>query len=132
MLEAEQRLRQSHKMEAVGRVSGGLAHDFNNLLTTINGYSELILDASSAGDGSIADYARQIRIAGNRAANLTHQLLTFSRQDVVQTQVFDLNGLVADRERWLVSLLREGVHLGITLEPGPLEVGPIPSRLSGS
>ncbi len=119
--EIEDRSKESQKMEAVDRLAGGVAHDYNNLLTTIIGYSDLIL-AAAPREGPLAGYAREIREAGNRAADLTRQLLTFSRQDVVQAQVFDLNGLVAEMERRIASLLGGAVRLGIHLEPGPLEV----------
>jgi PAS domain S-box-containing protein len=119
--EAEEQLRLRQKMETVGRLAGGIAHDFNNHLTAINGFSDLILGAVPQ-QSPVAGYAREIRKAGSKSAELTAQLLTFSRKDVYQRQVFDLNGLIADQERFLTSILGEETRLGLSLAPGPLWV----------
>ena len=96
---SEEHLRQSQKMEAVGRLAGGIAHDFNNLLTAIIGYSSLLLD-TLAGNEEALQQVREIKSAGERAASLTQQLLAFSRRQVLQPKVIDLNadrrGLRAD------------------------------------
>jgi signal transduction histidine kinase/CheY-like chemotaxis protein len=106
----EQQLRQSQKMEAIGRLAGGISHDFNNLLTVICSYADLILDATGDADPR-HDYAREIARAGGRAASLTGQLLSFSRQQPVQREVIDLNATLADLHRMLARLLGERVDL---------------------
>jgi PAS domain S-box-containing protein len=107
----DEQLRQSQKMEAVGRLSGGIAHDFNNLLGVIIGYSESIEYRLAAND-PLRKSAGEIRKAGERAASLTHQLLAFSRQRVLQAQILDLNGLVTDMGTMLKRLI--GNHIELT------------------
>jgi two-component system cell cycle sensor histidine kinase/response regulator CckA len=107
----DEQLRQSQKMEAVGRLSGGIAHDFNNLLGVIIGYSESI-EQRVAPDDPIRKSAAEIRKAGERAASLTHQLLAFSRQRVLQPQILDLNALVTDMGMMLKRLI--GMHIDLT------------------
>jgi signal transduction histidine kinase/ActR/RegA family two-component response regulator len=104
----EEQLRQSQKMEAIGRLSGGIAHDFNNLLGVIIGYSESMEQRLAPGD-PLRKNAEEIRKAGERAASLTHQLLAFSRQRVMQPQILDLNALVTDMGQMLVRLI--GMHI---------------------
>ena len=82
-------------MEAVGRLAGGIAHDFNNLLTIINGYSELLLERHGP-ESRGATYLNEIKDAGDRAASLTRQLLAFSRRQVLEPQVVDLNFVITD------------------------------------
>lgn len=108
----EAQLRQSHKMEAIGRLAGGVAHDFNNLLTVINGYSELILDELSI-DNSHRAGILTIREAGERAAALTSQLLAFSRKALVAPKVFDLLAAVKHSERLLQRLLGEDITIHV-------------------
>ncbi|MCE5308151.1 MAG: PAS domain S-box protein [Acidobacteriales bacterium] len=103
-------LRQAQKMESIGRLAGGVAHDFNNLLTVINGYSELLLKGMKPGNKARA-YVSQIREAGERAANLTQQLLAFSRKQIVQPQTMCLNTLVADAETFLAHVVGEQIEL---------------------
>ena len=107
----DEELRQSQKMEAVGRLSGGIAHDFNNLLGVIIGYSESI-EYRLAPTDPLRKSAEEIRKAGERAASLTNQLLAFSRQRALQPQVLDLNALVSDMGKMLKRLI--GMHIELT------------------
>jgi signal transduction histidine kinase len=107
---SEEELRHSQKMEAVGRLAGGIAHDFNNLLTAIIGYAELI--SAREGEGSTSkQHADLIRKAGEQAATLTRQLLAFSRKQLLQPRVIDLNQLVVDMERLLRRVIGERFNL---------------------
>jgi signal transduction histidine kinase/CheY-like chemotaxis protein len=125
----EDQLRQSQKMEAIGRLAGGVAHDFNNLLTIIKGHGDLILDKLQATD-PLQRNASQIEKAADRAASLTRQLLAFSRMQVLEPKVLDLNTLVAEMCSLLRRLVREdisftfraGESLGrVKADPGQLE-----------
>ncbi|MEP6808963.1 MAG: ATP-binding protein [Chthoniobacterales bacterium] len=111
---SEDELRHSQKMEAVGRLAGGIAHDFNNLLTAIIGYAELI-NVRSPGDPITSQHADLIRRAGEQAATLTRQLLAFSRKQLLQPKVVDLNQLVTEME----SLLRRVIGERFNLETRP-------------
>ena len=106
----EAQLRQASKMEAVGRLAGGVAHDFNNLLTGISGYTEILLSGVSKGDPMHADLS-EIKKAADRAASLTEQLLAFSRKQVIDPKVIDLNELLADSTKMLGRLIGEDVEL---------------------
>src|SRR5947209_2343124 len=107
---SEEELRHSQKMEAVGRLAGGVAHDFNNLLTAIIGYAELIATRTSS--NSLAKQnAELIRKAGEQAAALTRQLLAFSRKQILQPKVIDLNALVVEMERLLRRVIGERFDL---------------------
>ena len=108
--ESREQLLQAQKMEAVGRLAGGVAHDFNNLLTAIKGFTELLLLDLDRRD-SRYPFAHEIQAAANRAASLTRQLLAFSRKQVLQPRVFDLNASVADMEKMLRRLIGEDVEL---------------------
>jgi two-component system, cell cycle sensor histidine kinase and response regulator CckA len=110
---SQQRLRQAQKLEAVGRLAGGIAHDFNNLLTAIIGYSELLLAELPDRDDVIRRDVLEIKQAGDRAASLTRQLLAFSRQQVLEPQVVDLNAIVRNMDQLLRRLIGEDVHLVI-------------------
>ncbi|HTR01576.1 MAG TPA: PAS domain S-box protein [Thermoanaerobaculia bacterium] len=113
----EDQLRQAQKMEGIGQLAGGIAHDFNNLLTTVLGYSDMALSQLSPHDPIREDIA-EIRKAGERASNLTRQLLAFSRKQVFEPRVVDLNGLLADSSRMLARLIGEHIRLETELEPG--------------
>jgi PAS domain S-box-containing protein len=112
----EERTRQSQKMEALGRLASGISHDFNNLLGVIIGYAELLRDATKCGD-SLRRFADETLKAGNRAAALTSQLLAFSRSQVLQLKVLDLNTSIGNMEQLVRRLIREDIEL--TFEPGP-------------
>jgi PAS domain S-box-containing protein len=112
----EEQFRQAQKMEAVGQLAGGVAHDFNNLLTVILGYSDLL--AAKLEPGSLQlEELDEIRTAGERAASLTRQLLAFSRQQVLERKVLDVNELIADVEKMLGRLIGEDIDLVTVLSP---------------
>ncbi len=127
--ESEEQLRQSQKLEAIGQLAGGVAHDFNNLLTAINGYSALALRRVGA-DHPISSYLEEIKKAGDRAANLTRQLLAFGRKQLLQPLAINLNDIVGDMIKLLKRLIGEDVQLvtkpganlkQIKADPGQLE-----------
>jgi len=127
-VQLEQQLRQAQKMEAVGRLAGGIAHDFNNILTAITGYADLLLEDLSPADPRRQD-ADEVRKAAERAAGLTRQLLAFSRQQVLQPSVIDVNSLVGDLQKMLGRLLGEDVDLGTRLDPTAGRVKADPGQL---
>lgn len=106
----EQQLRQAQKLEAIGRLAGGIAHDFNNLLSIVLGYSEDLLSDLPDGSSMRPDLL-EIQLAANRAAQLTRQLLMFSRQQVVEPKVLDLNEVLEDMQRMLARVLGEQLEL---------------------
>jgi two-component system cell cycle sensor histidine kinase/response regulator CckA len=106
----EDQVRQAQKMEAVGRLAGGVAHDFNNLLTAINGYSDLLLRSLDRMDPRRAD-VEEIKETAGRAATLTQQLLAFSRRQITQPTVLDMNQVVGNLEKMLRRLIGEDIHL---------------------
>ena len=124
----EDRLRHAHQMEAVGRLAGGVAHDFNNLLTAITGFTEMVSDTFEASDHRRADLA-EIQKASVRAAVLTRQLLAFSRRQILQTKVFDLNGLVSDIQKLLHRTIGEDIQLVMTFDPALEPVRADPSQI---
>src|SRR5881296_2525707 len=108
-------LEQSQKMEAIGRLAGGVAHDFNNLLAVIIGYSDLLLESLGSSDLNRAK-VEQIKQAASSAASLTRQLLTFSRQQVIQPVVLDINQTVSNTEKMLRRLIKENIEFTVELD----------------
>jgi two-component system cell cycle sensor histidine kinase/response regulator CckA len=125
----EERLRQSQKMEAIGRLAGGVAHDFNNLLTVIMGYSQLLADGLSPAS-HLMDATGQIRSAADRAAGITRQLLAFSRKQVLSPRVIDLNNIMMNLDTMLRRLIGEDIEVltvpgrglgAVKADPGQIE-----------
>jgi two-component system cell cycle sensor histidine kinase/response regulator CckA len=124
----ETELRYAQKMEALGRLAGGVAHDFNNLLTAITGYGEVLLGELPVG-GGLHRAAEEIKRAADRAGLMTRQLLTFSRRQLVQRRVVDLNEAVASTAPMLQRLIGEDVAFATRVETGPLLVEIDPGQL---
>ena len=112
----ENQFRQAQKMEAVGRLAGGVAHDFNNLLMVISGYAEVLLEQTRKGN-PLYPKIEAIHQAADRATNLTHQLLAFSRKQLLELKVVDLNIIIEDMERLLRPLIGENIELQTHLTP---------------
>jgi two-component system cell cycle sensor histidine kinase/response regulator CckA len=112
----EEQLHHSQRLEAVGRLAGGVAHDFNNLLMVITGYSHMLLDAMHPGDPARLDLEQVVK-ASERATDLTRQLLAFSRRQGVRASLVDLNALVRDMDRMLRRMLGEDIELTAILAP---------------
>jgi two-component system, cell cycle sensor histidine kinase and response regulator CckA len=124
----EEQLRQSQKMEAIGRLAGGIAHDFNNLLTAIIGYSQLLLSRLNEDDPMRMEIV-EIEKSGRRAASLTSQLLAFSRKQVIQPRVLDLNSVISDLDKMLRRVIGEDIDLinvlNRTLAPVKMDPGQV-------
>ncbi len=116
---SEEQLRVAQKMEALGRLAGGIAHDFNNLLTVMGGHAQL-LNMRLPADDPLAEHPAAITRAVERAGALTHQLLAFSRRQVIQPRILDLNAVVRDAERMLRRVIGENVEFVTVLGPGLL------------
>ena len=125
----EAQLRQAQKMEAIGTLAGGVAHDFNNILTTIIGYADLMLMTVDT-DKSLTEEIEEIKLAGERAAALTRQLLAFSRKQIVQPKILDLNKLLTSLEKMLARLIKEDIEIlmipasalwKVEIDPGQME-----------
>jgi len=124
----EERLTQAEKIESVGRLAGGIAHDFNNLLTAILGYAELLMGRYAENDPDRADL-EEIQKAGQRAADLTQQLLAFSRKQVLLPKQVDLNETVSALQSMLERLIRADITLSCSLAPAPAVVRIDPSQI---
>ncbi len=123
--EGEEKLRQAQKLESIGRLAGGVAHDFNNLLTAINGYTDMVL-ASMEEDNSFRGYLQEVRRSGERAAELTHQLLAYSRKQVLIPKMLNVNTVVENMTNMLRRLIGDHVELVSNLDPqiGLVKVDP--------
>ena len=124
----EEQLRQSQKIDAIGQLAGGVAHDFNNLLTVISGYAELSLRRLPAED-PVRRNLEEISKAGNRAAGLTRQLLAFSRRQMLQAKVLDLNSVVREMDKMLQRLIGEDVELVTILRSGVGQIKADPGQI---
>ena len=113
---SEDRLRHAQKMEAVGRLAGGVAHDFNNVLTAIFGYTDLLLEQFSDADARRMD-VEEIRKSAERAAALTRQLLAFSRKQVLQPRDLDLNAVISSLQKLLARLVGDDIQILLRLQP---------------
>lgn len=111
----EEQLRQAQKLEAIGRLAGGLAHDFNNLLTVVQGNAHML--SEELADGDAAEYVNQITTAADRGATLVRQLLAFGRKQVLQPSALNLNSLVEDTRTMLARLIGEHIQLEVDLDP---------------
>ncbi len=125
---SEEQLRQAQKMEAVGRLAGGVAHDFNNVLTAIYGYTDLLLDQFRPDDPRRSD-VEEIRRAAERAAALTRQLLAFSRKQVMQPRLLDLNEVIGSVRKLLDRLVGEDVRVVTDNDPNLVRVRADPGQL---
>jgi two-component system, cell cycle sensor histidine kinase and response regulator CckA len=124
----ESQFLQSQKMEAIGALAGGVAHDFNNLLNVINGYAELMLEEASPEDPMRKDL-EQIKVAGQRATALTSQLLAFSRKQILQPEVLDLNHVIDDMSLMLRRMIGEDIDLVFNPDPDPIMVNADPGKI---
>jgi signal transduction histidine kinase/ActR/RegA family two-component response regulator len=127
--ESEERLRQSQKLEALGTLAGGVAHDFNNLLSVIMGYAQLSAHSAPEGDVTLREDLAQITAAAGRASGLVRQLLAFSRKQVLQPQIVDLNHIVTQMQAMLGPLIGEHIRVRTRLEPRLARIKADPSQI---
>ena len=125
----EAQFQQAQKMEAVGRLAGGVAHDFNNLLTVILGFCEILLEGTTPDSANFFEVL-QIQNAGRRAAGLTRQLLAFSRKEITELALVDLNVVLESLRPMLARLIKEDVTIAFVAAPGggARQGGPGPAR----
>lgn len=124
----EEQLMHAQKMEAVGRLAGGVAHDFNNMLTVITGYNRMILEELSALD-PLRSYADEIQQAAERAAALTNQLLAFSRRQIMRPRIVNVNAVIGQTEKMLRRLIGEDIELVLNLHPDAGNIKADPNHL---
>jgi two-component system cell cycle sensor histidine kinase/response regulator CckA len=125
---SEEQLRQAQKLEAVGQLAGGVAHDFNNILTVISGYSDILIKKTAEDDPNRSKI-EEIKLAAQRASSLTSQLLAFSRKQVLQPRLFNLNTLVADMGNMLRRLIGEDVELASALTDEAAQINADPGQI---
>jgi two-component system cell cycle sensor histidine kinase/response regulator CckA len=126
--ETEEQLRQSQKLEGIGKLAGGIAHDFNNLLTVISGYSDLLLRTGKL-DESARDKMAEVNKAADRAASLTRQLLAFSRKQVLKPEILDLNSLVDGLGKMLQRLIGEDIEVKTSLRSEVAKISADPGQI---
>jgi PAS domain S-box-containing protein len=126
--ELEEQFRQSQKMEAVGRLAGGIAHDFNNILMVISTYAEMARDQLPPGDTLHRNLAEVLK-ASERAASLTHQLLAFSRKQVLAPRIIDLNNVIEESMKMIVRLIGEDIELNVFLAENPWAIKADPGQI---
>jgi two-component system, cell cycle sensor histidine kinase and response regulator CckA len=124
----EEQLIHAQKMEAVGRLAGGVAHDFNNMLTVISGYSRMMLDELPP-DDPLREYAEEVGKAAERAGAITNQLLSFSRRQMIQSQVINVNTVISQTEKMLHRLLGEDIQLTLDLENAIANIKADPNQI---
>ncbi len=126
--QSEEQLRQSQKLEGIGQLAGGIAHDFNNLLTVIGGYSDLLLRHDGL-DEKAREKLEEVHKAADRAASLTRQLLAFSRKQVLQPEILDLNSLVDELGKMLRRLINEDIEIRMSLESDVARINADPGQV---
>jgi two-component system, cell cycle sensor histidine kinase and response regulator CckA len=124
----EEQLVHAQKMEAVGRLAGGVAHDFNNMLTVISGYTRMILEELRE-DDPLRDYAEEIRTAADRAGAITNQLLAFSRRQLIEPRIISVNSVISQIEKMLRRLLGEDIQLNLDLAQDTANIKADPNLL---
>ncbi len=127
-IELQQQLQQASKLDAMGRLAGGVAHDFNNLLQAILGFTEILLSGQSERSPQYSDL-KQIERAASRAADLTHQLLAFSRKQRIEPQLIDLNQTISSTEKMLCRLMGEEIHIELSLDANILPILADPNQI---
>ncbi|MBX7173876.1 MAG: PAS domain S-box protein [Pyrinomonadaceae bacterium] len=113
---SEEKLLQAQKLESIGRLAGGIAHDFNNMLTVIKGYSDLSLRQLPI-ESPVHHYVEEIKMAGNRSASLTYQLLAFSRTQILQPEILNINQIISETTKMLKYMIGEDIQIILQLEP---------------
>ena len=124
----ESQFQQAQKMESIGTLAGGVAHDFNNLLTVINGYAELSLQKLDSTDPLFAN-VQAIKHAGEKAENMTRQLLAFSRKQIFQPKIIDLNMLIANQDKMLRRLIGENIKIETVLSSDAVNIKADPGQI---